>query len=35
MIIENLDDSLFPKVIRVKQKFSSYKVEDIGLVIAQ
>lgn len=35
MIIKNLDDNLFPKVIKIKQKFNRNKVEDIGLVIAQ
>lgn len=35
MIIKNLDDNLFPKVIKIKQEFDSNKVEDIGLVIAR
>jgi len=35
MIIKDLNNNLFPKVIRVKQKFNSYKVEDIDLAIAQ
>jgi len=34
-IIKNLDDNIFPKVIKIKQKYISYKVEDIGLAIAQ
>ena len=35
MIIKNLSNNLFPKVIRIKQKFNSYKVEDISSAIAQ
>ena len=36
MLIKNLDYNLFPKVIRVKQKFKSYKLkENINLTIAQ
>ncbi len=35
MIIENLNDSVFPEVIKVKQKFNSYKLKDINLVITQ
>lgn len=35
MIIENLDDNLFPKIVKIKQKFNSYKVEDISSAIAQ
>ena len=35
MIIENLSDNVFPKVIKVKQKFNSYKLEDIDLAITQ
>ena len=33
MIIKNIDDNLFPKIIKIKQEFDSNKVEDIGLVI--
>ena len=35
MIIENLNDSVFPEVIKVKQKFNSYKLKDINLAITQ
>jgi len=35
MIIENLNGSVFPEVIKVKQKFNSYKLEDIDLAITQ
>ena len=35
MIIKNLDNNLLPKVIKIKQKFNSYKVKDIDLVITQ
>lgn len=35
MIIKNLSNNLFPKVIRIKQKFNSYKVKDINSAIAQ
>ena len=35
MIIKNLSDIVFPKVIKIKQKFNSYKVENIGLAITQ
>ena len=35
MIIKNLSNNLFPKVIRIKQKFNSYKIEDINLAITQ
>jgi len=35
MIIKDLSNNLFPKVIRIKQKFNSYKVKDINLAIAQ
>jgi len=36
MIIKNLDYNLFPKVIKIKQKFKSYKLkENINLTIAQ
>ena len=36
MIIKNLNYSLFPNVIKIKQKFKSYKLkENINLTIAQ
>jgi hypothetical protein len=36
MIIKNLNYNLFPKVIKIKQKFKSYKLkENINLTIAQ
>ena len=35
MIIKNLSDIVFPKVIKIKQKFNSYKVENISFAIAQ
>jgi len=35
MIIKKLNYNLFPKVIKVKQKFHSYKVKDIDLVITK
>ena len=35
VIIKNLNYNLFPKVIRIKQEFDSYKIENINLTIAQ
>ncbi|MBA7498421.1 hypothetical protein ES704_01158 [subsurface metagenome] len=35
MIIKDLSNNLFPKVISIKQKFNSYKVKDINSTIAQ
>lgn len=35
MIMRNLNDNLFPKIIKIKQNFDSYKVKDINFVITQ